>query len=229
MAFKKKYSRRSYRRSNKRKAYRKIKRKYKSAPRKTFVKSTGPFNEIYQCKLKYVDAISLTSTLGATVQQQYAFNDLYDPDYTGTGHQPMGFDQLATIYEKYQVTGMAYKISTLGFSDNSVACVNWSDSATVKFADWKEAAEQKYNKIRYLQQGSMKPTYLKGYMSTKRLLGLSKTDDLPYTAVSSSPSDRTFFNMLFQTYDEASTSSAEFVVTLTFYCKFTGRKQLSKN
>ena len=32
-------------------------------------------------------------------------NSLFDPDFTGTGHQPYYFDQFATIYQRYTVIG----------------------------------------------------------------------------------------------------------------------------
>ena len=32
-------------------------------------------------------------------------NSLFDPNRTGTGHQPYGFDQLSTFYNRYYVTG----------------------------------------------------------------------------------------------------------------------------
>lgn len=33
----------------------------------------------------------------------WRMNSLYDPDQTGTGHQPMAHDQWATLYKKYRV------------------------------------------------------------------------------------------------------------------------------
>lgn len=37
-------------------------------------------------------------------------NSLYDPDYTGTGHQALGFDQLFTFYYHYYVAASKFKI-----------------------------------------------------------------------------------------------------------------------
>jgi len=35
--------------------------------------------------------------------KQFRLNDCYDPDYTGTGHQPMGFDQMMAFYSTFRV------------------------------------------------------------------------------------------------------------------------------
>jgi hypothetical protein len=55
----------------------------------------------------YTDTVTLSSTSGALVQKQFRLNSLFDPDLTGTGHQPRYFDQLcggAGPYSKYRVT-----------------------------------------------------------------------------------------------------------------------------
>lgn len=48
------------------------------------------------------------SLIGASNPAAYVFraNSLFDPDFTGVGHQPRGFDQLMALYERYVVTGV---------------------------------------------------------------------------------------------------------------------------
>lgn len=55
-------------------------------------------------KLRYSTNFSLSNAVGAVASYVFAANGLYDPDITGTGHQPMGFDQLMLSYNHYVVT-----------------------------------------------------------------------------------------------------------------------------
>jgi hypothetical protein len=53
---------------------------------------------------------------GVVSVQKFSANGCYDPDVTGTGHQPMGFDQIMQLYYHYGVVGS--KI-TASFSNTS--------------------------------------------------------------------------------------------------------------
>lgn len=53
--------------------------------------------------LTYVETITITLTAGAYQQYVMSCNGLYDPNTTGTGHQPRGFDQLTELYNHYTV------------------------------------------------------------------------------------------------------------------------------
>lgn len=57
-------------------------------------------------KLRYIDTnVTLDAGVGLTQEYVYRANSVFDPDHTGIGHQPMGFDQWAGIYNRYTVLG----------------------------------------------------------------------------------------------------------------------------
>jgi len=50
-------------------------------------------------RMRYSESFTGSCTAGAiTSTQMFRANDLFDPNLTGTGHQPMGFDQLMLWY-----------------------------------------------------------------------------------------------------------------------------------
>lgn len=64
----------------------------------------------YICKLRYCDEITLNAGIaGVAVGNQYKANSLFDPNITGVGHQPMGFDQLSLVYKKFTVLASTIK------------------------------------------------------------------------------------------------------------------------
>jgi len=54
-------------------------------------------------RLLYNDNIAISPTGQASTAYVMSANGLYDPNISGAGHQPMGFDQLMTLYEHYTV------------------------------------------------------------------------------------------------------------------------------
>jgi len=55
-------------------------------------------------KLKYHDGVVLVgSVLGAPSTQVFSANGMFDPNITGVGHQPRGFDQIMPLFQHYTV------------------------------------------------------------------------------------------------------------------------------
>jgi hypothetical protein len=71
-------------------------------------------------RLRYSTSFATASTAGAiTSTQVFRANDLFDPDFTGTGHQPMGFDQLMTWYNHFVVVSAKITCIFKGSAANS--------------------------------------------------------------------------------------------------------------
>lgn len=73
------------------------------APQRTIRFSPFPNTKIV--RHKYCDVITLPAGAAAGFPSYYQFraNSMFDPDYTGTGHQPMFRDEMAAQYKSYTV------------------------------------------------------------------------------------------------------------------------------
>lgn len=62
-------------------------------------------------KMLYGDTNYTLSNTGVTPSHRdFTANGLFDPDVTGGGHQPRGYDQMMAIYERYVVTGVKVEV-----------------------------------------------------------------------------------------------------------------------
>jgi len=74
---------------------------------------TAGFPRQYLTKLRYVEAFTINPSAGLVNQHVFRANDIYDPNYTGVGHQPMGRDLLASVYQSYIVVGSKITVKFL--------------------------------------------------------------------------------------------------------------------
>jgi len=72
----------------------------------------------YKCRLRYNESVKLVGTAATANAYILTANGLFDPNITGAGHQPMGFDQIMLWYEHYHVTNCKL---TVNFCNNSSA------------------------------------------------------------------------------------------------------------
>lgn len=94
--------------------------------------------------LKYHEAIAVTLTSGFG-QHLYSCNGLYDPNTSGVGHQPRGFDQLIALYNHYTVTASRIKVTpgTLSATAVQQLCVYLDDDTTTSVTTMSQAMERK--------------------------------------------------------------------------------------
>ena len=76
-------------------------------------------------KLRYVDTISINPGSAAIASHVFRANSIFDPDSTGTGHQPLMRDEYALLYDNYRVISSKIKVTlvTSGVAGNVVPCL----------------------------------------------------------------------------------------------------------
>lgn len=71
----------------------------------------------------FENAISINPGVAAAGAYVFAANGLYDPNITGVGHQPNGFDQYMALYNEYVVVGSTIKVSFANADADNVALI----------------------------------------------------------------------------------------------------------
>lgn len=119
-----------------------VKRKRKKARSQysNIMRYRGPLSLTQKTTLRYDDMYTITSggVIGSSLV--FSLNGLHDPDFTGAGHQPRGYDQILTMYDHYVVIGAKVDIQFSNpdpnrgmtcwaiIADNSTAVTSYVDA-----------------------------------------------------------------------------------------------------
>lgn len=135
------------------------------------VLSRGPIAPRTIVKLKYhEDWVSP----GTVYDHVWNLNSIFDPNRTGTGHQPYGHDQYLTFYNRYRVFAVSYNlsISALGADENYKVSVGPSNDAST-YTNPSLAAETPGFYTRVVSNAQ--PIIMKGKYSLPNITGVTKT------------------------------------------------------
>jgi hypothetical protein len=185
----------------------------------------SPFPPQHRCTIIYREAIPYTS-VGYT--QSYAFrgNGPFDPNATGTGSQPVGYDELSTFYNKYFVIGARIIIT---FINNSVVPIQMalvavnSTSTITSYDDAMLYPGRKTKMFDGYTRGGNSYGTLTATQRSLSVLGRSYDDQFS-ADVTANPSSQWYFMILFQTADQATSLSGELQVQIYYDAMFFSRK-----
>lgn len=197
-----------------------------------FVASRGPIAPRTVVKLKYHEDYL---TPGVIVDQRFNLNSIYDPNLTGTGHQPLGHDQYATFYNRYRVYKVSYVvgIACLGANENYKVSIGASNS-TVSFTDPSVAAESPTFKTQLVSNAS--PIIMKGSYYLPSINGSTsavyKADDRFAALFGSSPTEQIVMHIVTSSVgNDAVPTSGKlgFTVNLVYHCELFDPKDLAQS
>jgi len=72
-----------------------------------------PQRKYVKGQLYYEQGLVRTASLGSMNVYNFSANGIFDPNRTGTGHQPIGFDQMMLMYEQFCVIRSHIKVTFL--------------------------------------------------------------------------------------------------------------------
>ncbi len=186
----------------------------------------GPFEPRQEATLKYNE--NVTFTLATTVGGQYVFklNGMFDPDTTGTGHQPYGFDQWLNIYQRYVVLSTKYTIQAGPSSDRLMVGAIAASTVTTTVANlatYNLAAESPHSIVKALSFGGGPPAVISNTIKTNVILGTTVSqmlaDDLFQGTTTTDPSNLTVLTVFYYNPSAGSVTSS-FNISLEYRAVF---------
>lgn len=167
---KRKYASRRPKFSRKR---RRTTRSYKRRSRFTTVnRSLQPFAQRYIARLKYTDSFDIPNQLGVPSPYVFRLNSIFDPNFTGIGHQPMGHDTLQTMYNRYRVIRCKWAIQLQARDGGNyyLCAVPTNGTMTPTLPQWDNMVEMP--RCKYVRQNSgSDPAILRGSIRLPQLVG----------------------------------------------------------
>lgn len=107
--------------------------------------------------LKYYEfSQSVTAGIGTATTRFFSCNGIYDPDITGTGHQPMGFDQMMLLYDQYTVINARVTATFCGGGSPSCGGI-YLNPDTTAITDIQKLVENGLVDVKHVDAGGNGP------------------------------------------------------------------------
>lgn len=183
-------------------------------------------------KMRYVGGVTLTTGLIPTVHH-FRANSIYDPDATGTGHQPMGRDEYANFYQKYIVLGSRIRVywSTDAGAAVTVCGVFINDDNSIPYTSYEGIIESKRGKYKSIPH-QRNATSTTCSFSSKKYFNVTDIkdnyDDIG-ALVGANPAKQAYFTIWSQDVDFQTTHSVQAVCVIDYIVTFQEPKELNQS
>ncbi len=226
MPYRKRYYRKKYKKKRgfkgRTRKYRK-RRRYANKINYMRVRGVTGFPDQLVVKLKYNEAFTMTN-VGGFGSYTYRLNSLFDPNFTGTGHQPMNFDQYSALYQDYEVKASKLYVDVIPPDVNPIKVATIPARISTAPASIEQMSENTYSRVRWFanattqQQGP-----IVNFMTVKKLEGRT-TASVNYIAnTGTNPSSTRFWHILVDSFTGTDISDIVFDVTIIYYSRFMRR------
>lgn len=154
-----------------------------------------PIPQRYICKMKYAEDVQTDALTG---MYRFNLNSIWDPNRTGTGHQPYGFDTFATLYNRYRVISCSWRITAPSITAiRQLGTIPANEALSfATFAELKENPRARY--VTQMAGGNAIVVSGKSYLPS--LVGRTKAqymaDDRYQADVTTSPAELGILNIL---------------------------------
>jgi hypothetical protein len=170
-------------------------------------------------KFRYATTIRLDAALAGSAYHLFRANGTYDPDMTGIGHQPLGYDEIAALYNQAMV--LKSKItcdflpngsSSTGHAVVGIDIVPTTGQVVTNFDSIREQRRAHYS---VAPSNVLKTRVTHGY--NKNVAYPAAKDDLTFAVADGNPGEEAYY-LVFQTGTNNSLNpdNVDVVVTIDY-------------
>ncbi len=196
--------------------------------------ATGP--KVLTRKLRYVTNIIINPGAASDLAEHlFSANGCFDPDVTGTGHQPLGFDQHMLFYDHYKVKSSKLTASILPstFSEVGYVAGIYLDDNNTASTDSNNLIEQGLTSYKVMTAGTGVQAHVikksfnalnffsKNQVNTNSMIGTE----------SANPSDQAYFKVFLQSINTGSVDvgATKLLIVIDYIVDFFERKTLASS
>ena len=216
----------------KKKAYKRTKVAQLSGKDGSFIAQSAQTRHIYG------ETINVATFAGVINDHIYNLNSVFDPNYTGGGHQPLGRDQMATFYNRYRVDKVHVSAEFIKITDSiigfhGIAANNTATAFINPISGLMEQPNSKSSATSATLSGAKTNLHYKRMYDLASITGVSKaiykSDDRYQALETASPSEVIALHLLGCDLQEAANYAYVIRLRLVYYTTWFDPKPIAQS
>lgn len=178
---------------------------------------------------RYFENVTLVTTGGTPQFHRFRANGMYDPNQTGTGHQPMFYDQMNVLYNHWKVIGSKITVQFIPTAATTVPQFVGviADDDTSSSTDINTLNEQSDTKRRQVAFNNSRPVTIKHFYSAKKVYGGSIMGNNRLEGdASADPTEQFYFTIYNCPVDGITAVGVSALVTIDYIAVWTEQKDV---
>ncbi len=187
-------------------------------------------------RLRYVESITLNPGVAAIAFHYFRANSLFDPDFTGVGHQPMNYDQISIGYQHYTVfqakIRMSYIKQSVSGAVPGIFGIFLDDNTTPGYLSAEAIIESNQRNSKWRQTAGVEDINrsIQIGFDAKKFFGASSLSAAQYRpAVTASPVEGAFFCCYLGDIGGNDPSLESFMIEIEYTALFSEKKFLAQS
>lgn len=176
-----------------------------------------------RAKLSYCENLAMVSSTGNLTATVWRAGGAFDPRYASGGHQPMGFDQWAVLFNHYTTAGSRAEVTFNPIADSPAMCGIYLEAAnSPSYTIFTEFVESGKGQYALLNDNETSKKLVCNYSAKKffNLTNLKDNNSRIGADVASSPTEDAFFIIWMQSQDLGTTMTVNGLLKIDYIFYF---------